>query len=102
MCLCLRSGVVCDVGGWGLGPVYGRVVLCYVCVPDYLCRLPVQISVYDARRIYAQLRSTQYSILFHLIDIGFLPYICLWQISQIQTCLRVVIGTGLVSTSLLL
>ena len=32
-------------------------------------------------------------------DICFLPYICLWQISQIQTCLRVVVGPGLVSTS---
>ena len=26
-------------------------------------------------------------------------YMCLWQISQIQTCLRVVVGPGLVSTS---
>ena len=28
-----------------------------------------------------------------------LTCICLWQISQIQTCLRVVVGPGLVSTS---
>ena len=31
------------------------------------------------------LRYTQCSILLHLIDICFLTYICLWQISQIQT-----------------
>ena len=35
----------------------------------------------------------------HSIDICFLTCICLWQISQIQTCLCVVIGPGLVSTS---
>ena len=45
------------------------------------------------------LRCTQCSILLHLIDIGSLACICLWQISQIQTCLRVVVGPGLVSTS---
>ena len=34
----------------------------------------------------------------HLIDIFFLPYICLWQIKQIQTCLHIVVGPGLVLT----
>ena len=33
------------------------------------------------------------------IDISFLPCVCLWQISQIQTCLRVVVGHGCVSIS---
>ena len=42
---------------------------------------------------------TKCSILLHLIDVCFLACICLWQISQIQTCLRVVVGPGLVSTS---
>ena len=35
----------------------------------------------------------------HLMDICFLTYICLWQISQIQTCFFCVVGLGLVSTS---
>ena len=30
--------------------------------------------------------------------ICFISCICLWQISQIQTCLRVVVGPGFVST----
>ena len=34
-----------------------------------------------------------------LMDIGFLPCICLWHISQVQTCLCVVVGPGFVSTS---
>ena len=73
----------------------------YVCVvsQDYLCRWQVQVSVYCDRRIPAHLRCTQCSILLHLIDICFLTCIFLWQISQIQTCLRVVVGPGLVSTS---
>ena len=33
------------------------------------------------------------------MDICFLTCICLWQISQIQTCLFKVVGPGLVSTS---
>ena len=45
------------------------------------------------------LKCTQCSILLHLIDIGFLTCIFLWQISQIQTCWYVVVGPGLVSTS---
>ena len=41
-----------------------------------------------------------YSGLFVLIiDICFLTCICLWQISQIQTCLHVFLGPGSVSTS---
>ena len=55
--------------------------------------------MYCAWRIPAHLRCTQCSILLHLMDICFLPCICLWQISQIQTCLFKVVGHGLVSTS---
>ena len=50
---------------------------------DSLCRW--QVSVYYARRIPGPPRCTHSSILLHLIDIGFLPYICLLQISEIQT-----------------
>ena len=50
-------------------------------------------------RIPAHLRCTQCSILSHLINICFLPCICLWQISQIQTCFRAVVGPGLVLTT---
>ena len=52
---------------------------------DYLCSWQVQLSVYCARRIAAHLRCrpTHCSILLYIIDICFLPYICLWQISQI-------------------
>ena len=68
-------------------------------IPDSLCRWQVQVSVYCARRIPAHLRYTQCSILLHLNYICFLPCICLWKISQIQTCLCVVVGPGFVSTS---
>ena len=34
----------------------------------------------------------------HLIDICYLPCICLWQVSQIQTCLCVVVEPGFVTT----
>ena len=81
------------LGGWG-----GDMSLCVVSL-DYLCRWQVQVSVYCARRIPAHLRCTQCSIMLHLIDICFLTCICLWQISQFQTCLRVVVGPGLDSTS---
>ena len=67
--------------------------------PDYLCRWQVQVSVYCARWLPAHLRCTQCSILLYLINICFLPCIGLWQISQIQTCLRVFVGPGFVSTS---
>ena len=64
----------------------GCGVVMYVCVIslDYLCRWQVQVSVYCASRIPAHLRFAQCSILLHLIDICFIPCICLWQISQIQ------------------
>ena len=52
-----------------------------------LCRWQVQVSVYWAWRIPEHLRPTQCSTLLHLMDICFLSCICLWQISQIQTCL---------------
>ena len=39
------------------------------------------------------------SNLLHFIDICFITCICMWQISQIQTCLRVFVGPGFVSTS---
>ena len=55
--------------------------------------------MYCAWRIPAHLRCTQCSILLHLMDICFLTCICLWPISQIQTFLFRVVGTGLVSTS---
>ena len=53
-------------------------------------------SVYVDRHFYL---GAQCSILLHLIDICFLQWICLWQISHIQTCLCVVVGPGFVSTS---
>ena len=58
----------------------------WVVSPDSLCRWQVQVSVYCTWRIPAHLRCTQCSILWHLIDICFLPCICLWHISKIQTC----------------
>ena len=62
--------------------------------PDSLCKWQVQIYVYCTRRIPAHLRCNQCSILLHLISC--LSYICLWQVSHIQTCLCVVVGPGLV------
>ena len=56
----------------------------------------VQVSVYCAQQIPVHLRCTQCSILVYLIDIFFLTCICLWQISQIQIFLGVVVGPGLV------
>ena len=66
---------------------------------DFLGKWQVHVSVYCARRIPAHLGCTQCLSLLHHIDICFLPYICLWKISQIQTCLRVVVGPGFVSIS---
>ena len=60
-----------------------------------LCLWPVQVSVYCARQIPVHFWCTQCPILLLIIDICFLPYICLWQISQL--CLHVVVGPGLVS-----
>ena len=75
---------------------------CYV----YLCyesglfmEMEVQVSVYCARDIPVHLRCTQCSILLHLIDFCLLTCICMWQISQIQTFLCVVVRLGLISTS---
>ena len=106
MCLYSGCGGVGGVAGeWvgglgqGLGGWVGVMSACVVGL-DFLCRWQVQVSVYCARRIPAHLRCTQCSIMLHLIDICFLTCICLWQILQIQTCLRVVVGPGLVSTSL--
>ena len=92
------------VGEWVVGLGQGLGGWCHVmsvCVVglDSLCRWQVQIPVYCARRIPAHLWCTQRSIMLHLIDICFLTCICLRQILQIQTCLRVVVEPGLVSTS---
>ena len=72
----------------------------YVCVMSLnsLCSWQAQVSVYCARRIPAHFRCTQCSILLHLIVFCFLTCICLWEISQIQTCLCEVVGPGLFST----
>ena len=43
--------------------------------------------------IHAHLMCTQCSILLHLLDVWFLLCICLSPISQIQTCLCVVVGS---------
>ena len=69
-----------------------------VCVVslDSLCRWQVQVSVYCARRIPAYLGCTRCSILLYCIDIGIPTCICMWQISQIQTFLHVVVRPGLV------
>ena len=66
---------------------------------DSLCSWQVQVSVYCAWRIPAHMMCTPCSILLHFMDNCFLTCICLWQISQIQTCLFKVVGSGLVSTS---
>ena len=66
---------------------------------DYLCIWQVQVSVYSFWWLPALLRCTQCSILSHLSNICFIQFICLWQISQIYTCLCVVVGPGFVSTS---
>ena len=103
--MCVGCGGVGDVGGeWvgglgqGLGGWSGVMSLCAMSL-YYMCWWQVQVSVYCARQISAHLRCTQYPIMLHLIDICFLTCLCMWQISQIQTCLRVADGPGLVSTS---
>ena len=89
ICVCVLvamvwvSGLVQGLGGCGVGKSV------FVVSMDSLCLWQVQVSVYCARRITAHLRCTQCSILLHIIDICFLTCICLWHISQIQTCLRV-------------
>ena len=74
----------------------GRVGWCCLCCE---MRCPDICVLHCARRIPAHLWCTQCSILLHLIDICFLTCICMWQISQIQTLLGVVVGPGFVSTS---
>ena len=99
-CVCISAAVVW-LGGWDCRYICVSCesgIFVYLVSLDYLCRWQVQIIVYCAWQIHAHLRYTQCSFLLHLIDICFLPYICLWQISQIQTCLCVVVGPGLVST----
>ena len=84
---------------WGMGRGLGGMVWCYVYAsPDSLCRWQFQVSVYYVRHIPPSEVYKLCSTLLHLIDICFLPCICLWQISQIQTCLYVVVGPGSVST----
>ena len=92
--LCLGCGGVCCVGGEWLDRFDKGMEGCcgVVCVSfDSLYRWQVQVSVYCARGV-------QRSILLHLIDIFLISCICLWQISQIQTCLCVVVEPGFVST----
>ena len=73
--------------GNGLGLASVRVVgVMYVWVvsPDSLCRWKLHVSVYYARRIPVYLGCTQCSFMLQFIDICFLPYIWLWQISQFK------------------
>ena len=89
---------------WGvsrvLGTGSGRMGWCNVCVTlDSLSRWQVQVSVCCARRIPVHRMCTLRSILLHLINICFIQCICLWQISQIQTSLCVVVAPGFVATS---
>ena len=87
------DGLGQGLGGWGC------VKSVFVVSLDSLYLWQVQVSVYCAKRIPMHLRCTQCSMLLHLIDICCLTCICLWQISQIQTCLHVFVGPGFVSTS---
>ena len=80
--------------GWGLEQGlerWGGVMSVWVVSPDYVCRWQIQVSVYFARRIPPHLRCTPCSILLHPIA----PYF-LWHISQIQTSLCVIVGSGFV------
>ena len=102
VCLCLGCGGV-DGREWVRGLYQGRerwggVISMWGVSLDSLCRLQVQVSVYCASRMSAHLRCTLCSIMLPLIDICFQPCIRLWQMSQIQTCLCVVVGPGFVST----
>ena len=78
---------------------HNYVMSVWVVSPDFVCRCQILVSLYCARWIPAHLMCTQCSILLHHIEICFLSCICLWQISQIQTWLSVVVGPGFVSTS---
>ena len=104
MCLCFGCGGVGGVGGGGgggvfrdLGPGSGPVVWCYV---YERCESGFSVQMAGPGICILCLAScTQCSIMLHLMDICFLSCICLWQISQIQTCLFKVVRPGLVSTS---
>ena len=81
MCMCLTRGRLGGVGGeWVTGLDFG--------VTNLEEHGESRICVW----IPAHLMCTQCSSLLNLIDICFLTCICMWQISQIQTCLRVVFG----------
>ena len=86
-----RRLLVQGLEGWS-GLISVRVVNL-----DSLCRSHIEVSVFCARWIPAHLKCTQCTILLYLIDICFLLCICLLQISQTQTCLRMVVGPGFVS-----
>ena len=79
------DGLVQGLRRWG-----GVMSVCVVSL-DSLWRWQVHVSVHCAQWIPAHLRCTHCSILLHLIDICVLACICLWQISQIQTFLGVVV-----------
>ena len=103
VCWCLVWGGVGGVGGEcrrGLELAKGKCGEVYVAWGslDSLCRWHIHVSVYWSTRICAHLRCTQCSEWLHLSDVCFLV-ISLWQISQIQTCVRVCFGPGFVSTS---
>ena len=100
---CFGCGGVGGVGGeWERG-LENRMGRCGDVVHeslDLLCRWQVQVSVCCSGWIPAHLGCTQCDeSLLHLTEYCFLTYICLLQISQIQTCLGVDVGPGLVSTS---
>ena len=95
VCVCVWVAVVWVVyvgsgyGAWTRVWTGGWYYVCVSCKSGYLCRWQVPVSVYCAWRIPAHLsfRCTQCSIMLHILDIRFQTCICLWQISQIQTCL---------------
>ena len=94
MCMYLARGRVVDVGGeWvtGLGLGFTNSGGTW---PNGIC-VCVLVAVVWCGWCWGRVGF----ILLHLIDICFLTCICLCQISQIQTCLRVVVGPGIVLTS---
>ena len=89
-------GVVCEFRLVMFGPWSGRVGWCYVCV-SCVFRLVMYMAGTGIWRIPAHI-CTQCSTLLRIVDICFLPCICLGHISQTQTYVCVV-GSGFVSTS---
>ena len=79
---------VCRWLGPGSGRKGGVMSVCVVS-PDSLCRLQIQLYVYCAGQIPAHFNCIQCAIMLYLMDIFFPLCICLWMISQIQTCLCV-------------